>query len=1165
MSKNNNKKGFTLVELIATIAIIAVILLLSTLTYTGIKKKITNKQYDNLKTILEADAVKYASKSGDKVIFVDTLVTTGITDPDKPNGDIYDPRTGEPLNCYIIAITEDEKGNLKAELLEGDHRKNGTCDASDLDVFAGNLSLSAKLAGTTKDYSAASNEIYYLNSGDKYPAIYKGWTNQQLDLTANINNIKENKAESKFIWNKNTDVITNYPTNTHTTSETTYYNAKYYVNYLLSSGSNYEASIVYKYDNEKPVIYKDKLRLGTGQEDSKWRKSKTIYIYATDKDGVGIKRIYVGTRPCTDLLTDNTMGQAGVPGNIQTYTYTGSLDATGITVNVCAIDYLGNLADGSSIHLARIDNTAPTCTITGSGTEGENGWFKSNITVSMTKSDDGGAAGTNSGLKHFGFGRESEENYNNFQHTYSIAKDTSESGEAFYGFVEDNAGNKGTCNFAAKKDSTPPTCSITTNKSADGDSGWYKTKPTITLTTTDTGSGLNGKGITTSNSANYNNTASLTASDSNSVTYYGWAKDKAGNTNSCNTGGLKIDSTAPTCTISKSIASPNGSNGWYKTQPTLTLNMTENGSGISQKGMLQSSTPNYNGDTSFTAGNTGSSGTTYYGYVKDAAGNTGSCNTGVIKIDNAAPTCSFEVTSGTKGNGNWYTSNVDFKINRNDSNSGIANSTITTSATNSPTYNNLSTWTISNDTDSSGRGYYGYVIDNAGNTGSCSTTYYKDATPPVCTPTTKHNLNGSGRPEGAGWSVYFTDASHFNLTTTLRTNDTYTPGSVTTYIHATNTFVDFYANCSDGQSGLNNIHFNSGDNNIMNTVTSNFANAKYTLSVSAEHALMTGFGAQATDAAGNTSPLTPSGCTSTNMGSCSWNDHVITIDRTKPNTVLYVYKLNSDGSKGDLISGPIYNNGYDNLNTVNHKYYFEIYRYDTGFSQIAYSNGFGFRTSIGGVYDSWNVPDDPNYNKWYTGSKIDETLEAPGNRIAYVTALNNLEGKRELRIRVSISDSAPAVQDVDHTSGNNSSTIGNKCSNGPDCGNIHSGHESTSICGSKGFMYATTSKCFVSAHGAKCPDSGWGGAMYYGNDQSGCHTSSEYKPFNLANWQKYGGKDASKTKAYCQKNSQHGDLGDWYAYHSDCVRYPSELEWITENPHVVGVNFTIQGSFWCCK
>lgn len=324
---------------------------------------------------------------------------------------------------------------------------------------------------------------------------------------------------------------------------------------------------------------------------------------------------------------------------------------------------------------------------------------------------------------------------------------------------------------------------------------------------------------------------------------------------------------------------------------------------------------------------------------------------------------------------------------------------------------------------------------------------------------------------------------------------------------------------------------------------------------------MTGFGAQATDAAGNTSELTPSGCTSTNMGSCSWNDHVITIDRTKPNTVLYVYKLNSDGSKGDLISGPIYNNGYDNLNTVNHKYYFEIYRYDTGFSQIAYSNGFGFRTSVGRVFDTWNVPDDPNYNKWYSGSKIDETLETPGNRIAYVTALNNLEGKRELRIRVSIADSAPDVQDVDHTSGNNNSTVGNKCSNGPDCSKIYDGTSNpSSICGSRGFIYANDNMCKVAENGATCQK--YGGS-YSTNTSAGitdrCQSSSSYRPYNLSDWTNYSDPG---TTAESNRNCGPSSGKKYYKNYSRCTDAPSQLWWASNKTNV---NFQVNGAFFCCK
>ena len=907
----NNKKGFTLVELIATIAIISIILLLSTLTYTGIKKKIANKQYDNLKTILEADAVKYAAKSGDEVIFVEDLIKNGITDPDDDTGNIKDPRTGEVINCWIISIKEDNNGNLKGELLEGDHTKNGKCNAADLDVFAGNLSITAKLTGTDKVYSAASEEVYYLNSTDKYPAIINGWTNMHLDLTANINNIDENKAESKFIWNKNTDVITYYPTNTHTTNEVTFYNKKYYVNYLLSSGSNYEAKFLYKYDNEKPVIYKDKLRLGTGQDDNTWRKSKTVYIYATDKDGVGLKRVYVGTQPCSALLTDPTLGQAAVPGNIQTYTYTGALDATGVTLNVCTIDKLGNLADGSSIHIAKIDPTPPTCTITGEGTAGENGWFKSNITVSMTTSDNGGANGTNSGIKHYGFGRESTENYNNFEYTYSISKDTNASGEQFYGFIEDNAGNKNTCTFSAKKDSTPPTCSIALNKTADGDNGWFKTKPKVTLTVSDASSGLNGKGIGTTTTADYNNTTELTAADSTGVTYYGYAKDTAGNTNSCNTGSIKIDSTAPTCTVSKSIASPDGENSWYKTKPTITLNTTENGSGLVGKGLTNSSTVNYNNTTSLTANDT--TGVTYYGFVKDSAGNTGTCNSGSMKIDSTAPGCT---SSG--GNSSWTNGTRTLTGTCSDSTSGCAKKTIS-----GYSYDNSGNVTRTLSGNNNGSTYSpGTVYDKAGNSQACpaNQTVKIDVTPPVCQPWLKYldsyNNQAYGFEGTKNYNVVYKPFDNGYYETVAGVG--YIPSQLNGNWYISGSRLAFVANCSDsGDSGLKQIVFDSGDGVKKQTLNTSDGNVTYIF----DYTYLTGFGVYAVDNAGNKSIVngsntywTPADCRSkgtynvdkntpnNTTDNCAWDDHILIVDRTAPTpTVNY-----SNGKReGDTYTGTV--------------------------------------------------------------------------------------------------------------------------------------------------------------------------------------------------------------------------------------------------------------------
>ena len=115
-------------------------------------------------------------------------------------------------------------------------------------------------------------------------------------------------------------------------------------------------------DKEKPVIYHDKTAIAKSTSQDKWVKSRVIVLYATDKDGVGLDRIYVGPRPCTDLLTDSSIGQAAIPGLVQTYTFTGEASEEGINANVCAVDKLGNLADSGSILISKVDSLPPNVT-----------------------------------------------------------------------------------------------------------------------------------------------------------------------------------------------------------------------------------------------------------------------------------------------------------------------------------------------------------------------------------------------------------------------------------------------------------------------------------------------------------------------------------------------------------------------------------------------------------------------------------------------------------------------------------------------------------------------------------------------------------------------------------------------------------------------------------
>ena len=260
------------------------------------------------------------------------------------------------MNCRLVTISDEE--SVSATLHEENHVTNGKCDSSDVEGYSSLLTLSAKLFGTNTIYTPTST----VNSSTIYPLIYNGWTKENIDITSDVAGIKENLDNSYIIWNSIPENKTYYPNLSFTTDESVIYDDFYYADLYLSNGTRYQARIKYKMDKEKPVIYHDKTAIAKSTSQDKWVKSRVIVLYATDKDGVGLDRIYVGPRPCTDLLSDLSMGQAAIPGLVQTYTYTGEASEEGINANVCAVDKLGNLADSGSVFVSKIDSIPPNVT-----------------------------------------------------------------------------------------------------------------------------------------------------------------------------------------------------------------------------------------------------------------------------------------------------------------------------------------------------------------------------------------------------------------------------------------------------------------------------------------------------------------------------------------------------------------------------------------------------------------------------------------------------------------------------------------------------------------------------------------------------------------------------------------------------------------------------------
>ena len=145
--------------------------------------------------------------------------------------------------------------------------------------------------------------------------------------------------------------------------------------------------------------------------------------------------------------------------------------------------------------------------------------------------------------------------------------------------------------------------------------------------------------------------------DKNGITYHAYVVDKAGNTEECTSGNFKVDKTSPSCTI-KVTNNLDGKNGWYISPANI--QMTEEGdgeigSGVVERGIGTSPSPNYGGNQIAQQGNT--TGVTWYGFVKDEAGNTGRCKTtDEVRVDTTNPYWVTDCRGNDDCQGNGITS-----------------------------------------------------------------------------------------------------------------------------------------------------------------------------------------------------------------------------------------------------------------------------------------------------------------------------------------------------------------------------------------------------------------------------------------------------------------------------------------------------------------------------
>ena len=469
---------------------------------------------------------------------------------------------------------------------------------------------------------------------------------------------------------------------------------------------------------------------------------KIIFSGTTGLDNWFVSDVAVTTTKSTDNLS-------GIASNTLSPNVTKiTVDTKGTTYTLTARDLAGN--ESSASYAVKVDKTKPIAGVLAiNGTLGDNGWYKSNVSFTAANGSDA-TSGHN-------------------KTTINISSITSDTkGTKVIVTTMDNAGNKQTSEQIVKVDKTAPIPGTLVINGKKGFGEWYLSDVTFNV--------KNGSD-STSGHATTTSTHTGVAGNTDGTEVMVTTKDVAGNT-ATRKYIIRIDKNEPTAGT-LIINGTLGNNGWYISNVKLsasdvagvtsTLNITEITSDTKGTEVTMTSTNNKTGAVKVTKHN--------------------------VKVDKTKPTVGGLVIHGTKGNGDWYKSDLTFSVtNGSDNTSGHLN-----------TSSNLTSLT----TDTKGTTVTITTKDMAGNTSTKNYTVKMDKTAPKIEMVNPTNGNWTNKnieitsnfsdsisgivPSSLAWSDDNTNWHNYSNTSTTTFKDTWSgEGNRTGY----NRVCDNAGNCN---------------------------------------------------------------------------------------------------------------------------------------------------------------------------------------------------------------------------------------------------------------------------------------------------------------------------------------------------------------------------------
>ena len=309
-------------------------------------------------------------------------------------------------------------------------------------------------------------------------------------------------------------------------------------------------------------------------------------------------------------------------------------------------DAAGNIATEN--HTIKVDTVAPALSTPRSGTSGNAGWYTSDTTINHAYSD------ATSGLVF------SQMNVNSGGWQPIINPTYSDGVYSIEYSLQDEAGNHTSVTETLRVDTIPPTRTVTV-PAVTGNNGWYKVQPTVAISGTDGGSGLDTAEISLNGGATWIPATTTLVDGTYTATFQ--TTDVAGN-QSQELRSIKVDTTDPV--IAETITGTSGAGGWYVSDATVGVIVSDATSGVFGEEMrIDGGGWVPTGSSTLTDGMH-----TIEYHAEDEAGNMVS-RTITVDVDTTDPMANVSST-GTIGANGWFITDVGLTLTSSDITSGVA-------------------------------------------------------------------------------------------------------------------------------------------------------------------------------------------------------------------------------------------------------------------------------------------------------------------------------------------------------------------------------------------------------------------------------------------------------------------------------------------------------------